>query len=119
MARIVHSRRLIALLAAYVVALQALLLPLTVAAGATFEPHLCASASSTDGAPAPLNQDSVCPCAAGCGMHCCAQVLAVPPQAVAMPRLAYVATALAQPMFDRAASSAHFGAQRARGPPLA
>jgi hypothetical protein len=118
MVRTVHSRRLIALVAAYVVALQALLLPLTIAAGATFEPHLCAAASA-DGAPPPLSHDSVCPCAAGCGMHCCAQALAVPPQAVSLHGPASEATALGLPVFGRAAPSAHFGAQRARGPPLA
>lgn len=114
----VSSRRLIALLAAYVVALQALLLPLTIAAGATFEPHLCA-ASSADGAPPPLSHDSVCPCAAGCGMQCCAQILAVPPQDVSLRGPASEATALALPEFGRAVAPAQFGAQRARGPPLA
>ena len=100
------------------VALQALLLPLTIAAGATFEPHLCAAASA-DGAPPPVSHDSVCPCAAGCGMHCCAQVLAVPPQAVSLRGPASEATPLVLPWFERGAMPAQFGAQRARGPPLA
>jgi hypothetical protein len=74
----VHARRLIALAAAYVIALQAALLPLSVAAGSPFTASLCAAASSADGSSAPAGHDSGCPCAAGCGMQCCAQMLAAP-----------------------------------------
>lgn len=73
-----RSRRVIALFAAYVVALQALLLPLSVAAG-PFMSSLCAAAMSADGSPTPAGHDSGCPCAASCGTHCCAQTLASPP----------------------------------------
>jgi hypothetical protein len=75
-----RSRRVIALAAAYVVALQALLLPLSVAAGGPFESSLCAAATSVDGLPSPAGHDSGCPCAAGCGTQCCVQTLAGPPQ---------------------------------------
>ena len=119
MVRTVRSRRLIALLAAYVVALQALLLPLTVAAGATFEASLCTASATTDGAPPPASHDGPCPCAAGCGMHCCAQVLAAPPQAVSVRGPASALTVLARPLFDRVVLPAHLSLQRARGPPLA
>lgn len=117
MVRTTPTRRLMALFAAYVVALQVLLLPLTVAAGATFEPGLCNAGA--DGAPAPAGHDNGCGCAAGCGLHCCAQALAVPPQAVALVGPASVTAAPALPGFERAVRPAHFGSQRARGPPLA
>jgi hypothetical protein len=76
----IRSQRIIALIAAYVVALQALLLPLSVAAGSPFTTSLCAAAASADGAPSPSNHDSGCPCAAGCGMQCCAQTFVGPTQ---------------------------------------
>jgi hypothetical protein len=72
------SRRVIALVAAYVVALQALLLPLSVAAGPVIGDTRCsASAGQTQ---SPAGSDTGCPCAAGCGMQCCAQSLAGSPQ---------------------------------------
>jgi hypothetical protein len=89
-----RSRRLVALAAAYVVALQALLLPMSVAAGGALDSSLCTAAISVDGAPAPASHDTGCPCAAGCGMQCCVQALAGPPpgmvalgltHAIAMP----------------------------------
>jgi hypothetical protein len=88
MRKLIPSRRLIALLAAYVVALQALLLPLTVAAGAAFDQGLCVSAAS-GGAPSPTkspaSHDTGCACAAGCGMQCHAPALA------GAPSIAFVA----------------------------
>jgi len=89
-----QSRRLVALAAAYVVALQALLLPLSVAAGGAFDSSLCTAAMSVDGSPSPAGHDTGCPCAAGCGTQCCMQTLAGPPpvmvafgltRAIAMP----------------------------------
>jgi hypothetical protein len=79
-----RSRRIIALIAAYVVALQALLLPLSVAAGGPFESSLCAAAAPVDHAPSPAGHDSGCPCAAGCGTQCCVQTLAGPPVVVTL-----------------------------------
>jgi hypothetical protein len=75
----VRSRRIIALTAAYVVALQALLLPLSVAAGSALAGSVCASSAGQTQAPA--GDDTGCPCAAGCGMQCFAQVLPASPQA--------------------------------------
>ena len=72
-------RRLVALAAAYVIALQVLLLPLSVAAGSVFDFSLCTAAPLADGSPAPGGNDTSCPCTAGCGMPCCVPVLAVPP----------------------------------------
>ncbi|MGA2565961.1 MAG: hypothetical protein ABSF41_03945 [Pseudolabrys sp.] len=80
MSKTVRARHIIALVAAYVVALQALLLPLSVAAASPFKTSLCAAAMSANGAPSPASHDSGCPCAAGCGMQCCAQTFVGPPQ---------------------------------------
>lgn len=68
MSRSSRSRRLIALFAAYVVALQGLLLPLTVAAFAAPENVLCTAAGERS--PPTSGHDSGCVCAAGCGMQC-------------------------------------------------
>ena len=66
--------------AAYVVALQALLLPLSVAVGSPLDLNLCAAASSVDSSQAPASHQSGSPCAAGCGMQCAIHALAGPPQ---------------------------------------
>src|ERR1035441_10416248 len=75
-----RTRRVIALAAAYVVALQALLLPLSAAVGGPFESSLCAAAAPVDHASSPAGPDSGCPCAAGCGTQCCVQTYVGPPQ---------------------------------------
>ena len=82
MSKSLRRRHFIALAAAYVVALQALLLllPLSVAAGSPFHSSLCAAAAAPDGSPQPTGHDGGCPCAAGCGTQCCVQSLAGPPQ---------------------------------------
>ena len=80
MSKSLRCRHVIALAAAYVVALQALLLPLSVAAGSPFHSSLCAAAAATDGSPQPTGHDGGCPCAAGCGTQCCVQSLFGPPQ---------------------------------------
>ncbi len=67
-------------MAAYLVALQALLLPLSVVAAAPFLMRHCTSVSVA-GNEGPVGQ-SGCPCAAGCGMQCCAQALLAPPPVV-------------------------------------
>ncbi|MGH6665146.1 MAG: hypothetical protein ACREB2_09640 [Pseudolabrys sp.] len=82
-----RPRRIVALAAAYVVALQALLLPLSIAAGGPFGASLCAATISVAGAPSPASRDSGCPCAAGCGTQCCVQTLADPPQVTFLPGL--------------------------------
>src|ERR1700757_3916480 len=68
MPSLIPSRRLIALLAAYVVALQALLLPLTIAAHPILDGSLCASATA-DGGPPPAGHDSGCPAPAARSRH--------------------------------------------------
>jgi hypothetical protein len=113
-----RSRRIVALLAAYVVALQALLLPLSVAAGAGFDTGICVS-SSSEGSPHPAGHDDGCGCAAGCGMQCCAQSLAAPPQitvALGFTRAEALIPALA---LEPAARPSPKGPQVPRAPPAA
>jgi len=92
MHRISPSRRVFALLAAYVVVLQALLLPLTVAAGAHFDSAICVTSAPAGGGE-PASHDPGCGCAAGCGIHCHAQAMGEPPHAfdASLPAFATVA----------------------------
>jgi hypothetical protein len=55
------------------VALQALLLPLSIAAGSPFTSSNCTT--SVEGSQPPGSHETICPCAAGCGMQCCIHVL--------------------------------------------
>lgn len=113
------SKRVIGLLAAYLVALQALLLPLSMPAAAQVG-GLCISAQD-DGGPAqqPSGHDQGCPCAAGCAMQCHAPALAAgaaarmpaPPVVIAIV-LVPAPPASPIPPFAR-------GAQMPRGPPAA
>lgn len=107
------TRRIVALIAAYVVALQALLLPLSVAAGSPFQASPCSEASGG----APVQHDTGCPCAAGCGMQCCVQSLLGPPQTgVALHRTGV--TVVAQPvMFVSVVRIAHRSPHSPRAPP--
>jgi hypothetical protein len=73
-----RSRRWIALIAAYVVALQAVLLPLSVAAAGPFASSPCSAHTTNNGAPSPADGQSGCPCAGGCGMLCCAHAVLAP-----------------------------------------
>ncbi len=117
MSKSIRPRRIIALIAAYVVALQALLLPLSMAAASPFATSLCAAAS--DGSShAPVGHDSGCPCAAGCGMQCCAQTLAGPPQAISV-RLGVTRTTTMLPALalEPVARSVDRGPQIPRAPP--
>lgn len=72
MRKLAPARRLFILAAAYLVVLQAVLLPLAVAAGSPFANSLCLSSSEAGHSPAAPNTG--CACAAGCGM-CCAPAL--------------------------------------------
>jgi hypothetical protein len=110
------SRRLIGLAAAYLVALQAFILPLslpTAAAGA-----LCLSLADHS-APAPAGGDHGCPCAAGCGMQCHATALS--PGATASlpaprPRVAAVLAPLPR---TQSSGLSTRGPHMPRGPPAA
>ncbi|MFN3657857.1 MAG: hypothetical protein ACK4UO_11435 [Pseudolabrys sp.] len=114
----VRSRRLLALLAAYVVVLQALLLPLSVAAGALTGDEICSAAAADSGRQSG-SHDGACACAAGCGMQCCAQALGTPPAAQTVP-IANEAGILASPAgLDIPRPLADDGGYAARAPPAA
>lgn len=72
------SRRWIALIAAYVVALQAVLLPLSALAAGPFDASICSAHMTRDSAPLPAQSQSGCPCAAGCGTLCCGHAALAP-----------------------------------------
>ena len=78
MTKTVRTRHIVTLIAAYTVALQALLLPLSVAAAGPFAAALCITADT--GSPQP-GHDTGCPCAAGCGTQCCSTQLTAAPAA--------------------------------------
>jgi hypothetical protein len=116
----IRTRRLIALLAAYVVALQALLLPLTVAAGASFDGSLCSAVSSVESGHQPAGHDTGCPCAAGCGMQCAAHSLAGPPPVASAVRAQTRFSMIApEPAIEATLQPARRSPQAARAPPLA
>jgi hypothetical protein len=120
MSKSVRTRRLIALAAAYVVALQALLLPLSMAAAANpFLSSLCAAAASDSGSHAPTGHDSGCPCAAGCGMQCCVQTLAGPPPVTVMPGLTRAIVMKPAPAIEPVVRLADRSPQVPRAPPAA
>jgi hypothetical protein len=117
MRRGVPARRIIALLAAYLVAAQALLLPLTLAAGAALPGAICAA--SSERGPAPAGGDTGCPCAAGCGMACCVQTLAGAPQVFAVIERSFVRGAVPAPVQAPQARPPENGPHSARAPPAA
>ena len=65
------TRRLIALAAAYVVAAQATLLPLSIAAASPMLTSICVSVADGAGHQ-PGDTGNGCGCAAACGVQCCA-----------------------------------------------
>jgi len=103
--------------AAYVVALQTLLLPLTVIASDPFAVTLC-STLSADGNPSPLKSDMPCACASGCGMQCCVPALASPPSAtVAIDRI-QLAILAPKAIAEIPGYVSWRGSQNPRAPPL-
>jgi hypothetical protein len=113
------SRRMIALVAAYVVALQALLLPLSVASGAAIDSSVCATATSAAGSQPPASHDTGCACAAGCGMQCCGQALASPPEIVVALRLTRARALVLPPAIEPFVRPPEKGPQIPRAPPAA
>jgi len=106
-------RPVIALIAAYVLALQALLLPLSVAA-APFAGGLCAAAQTNDGVP---GHTTGCPCAAGCGTHCCGAALTMPPADGVRLIVTSFKAARPAPIFIPAARAFRRSPQIPRAPP--
>jgi hypothetical protein len=113
------SGRLIGLLAAYGVAAQVMLLPLSLPPAPAFAASLCRS--DDGGAPAqPAGHDHGGPCCAGCGLQCHVPALAGDPQVAqpAAPRLR-VGAILAPAPFEPAVRSSLRTPQVPRGPPAA
>lgn len=116
MSKTIRPRRIIALIAAYVVALQALLLPLSMAAASPFATSLCAAAS--DGSShAPVGHDSGCPCAGGCGMQCYAQTFVGPAQMVIAHGVTAAVTLTPVPALGPIIRVAYRSPQIPRAPP--
>jgi len=109
------SRRLIGLLAAYLVALPALILPLSMPATAAAA-SLCATEHG-----APAGHGQACPCAAVCGMQCPAPAPALASgEASPLPALQWHAVAVLEPQALVAApAQAIRKPQLPRGPPAA
>ncbi len=112
-------RQIIALAATYVVVLQALLLPLAVAAAGPMRDGLCLTSGTNTPTSKPAQHDAGCGCAAGCGTQCCGQGLigAVPASLAAVLTGFSVLT----PAFalEAAAQAAPRGPQIPRAPPAA
>jgi hypothetical protein len=111
--------RLIGVLAAYLVALQAVVVPLSIAPTAAFAGSLCLSDHSSDPARPPAGHDQNCPCCAGCGLLCHAPALAGD-TADLFPALRLRAAIIVVPALVAAAPRPAIPfAQMARGPPAA
>jgi hypothetical protein len=119
MSEFFRSRRIIALAAAYLVALQALLLPLSVAAGVAPDFSLCAAAASVASPQSDAGHPTGCPCAAGCGMQCCVHALTGPPQTLIALGLTQAGALLPPPAIDPVIRAAVRSPQLARAPPAA
>jgi hypothetical protein len=104
-------------IAAYMVALQAVLLPLSVAAAAPFATSRCAPVSDA-GNDSPVSQ-SVCPCASGCGMQCCAHALALPAPIVFGAAHAYAGAAAREVLLFGVVRPVTHCPQIPRAPPFA
>ena len=112
-----RSRRVIALVAAYVVALQALAVAAVGGGRRPFKSSLCAAATSVDGSPSPAGHDSGCPCAAGCGTQCCVQTLAGPPVATVTRDLTRAIAMAPAPAIEPIVRVADRSPQIPRAPP--
>ncbi|MGN6570872.1 MAG: hypothetical protein ACTHLO_05610 [Pseudolabrys sp.] len=111
------SRSLIALAAAYLVALQALILPLSLPADAAAHAGgLCITAPEGS---APAGQDHGCPCAAGCGMQCHAPALGAGASAHLPVLRLTIAAVLAPAPLTHPPAPVIRGPQMPRGPPAA
>ncbi len=104
----------IAFVAACVVALQALLLPLSVAAAGPFDTAICVSHLDNS---APVTP-SGCPCAAGCGMPCCVHALATPAPVVTGAAQPYAAAMVPEARLDGVVRLVSRNPQIPRAPPL-
>jgi hypothetical protein len=114
-----RARPTIALVAAYVIALQALLLPLSVAVGGAPFFSLCSARTSAASSQSPAGHQDGCPCAGGCGMQCCVYTLARLPQSVTIIGLTQIGLLLAPAALEPVIRPAAQSPQVARAPPVA
>ncbi len=114
-----RSGPFIALAAAYVIALQALLLPLSVAVGGSPLFSLCSSGASVASSQSPAGHQTGCPCAAGCGMQCCVHAFAGTPQTRIPLGVTQVGALLPPLALEPVVRPAPRGPQLARAPPAA
>ena len=113
-----RSRRWIALVAAYVVGLQAVLLPLSVAAAGPFSTNPCSAHAANGGTP-PVNGQNGCPCAAGCGALCCAPAILAPePVIAAIEAREFGPTPTPRLLLASLARAPDWCPQAPRGPPV-
>jgi hypothetical protein len=117
MADSTRSQVIIALFAAYVVALQALFLPLSVAAWPFAGSGLCQSAVSIGGS-GPAGHENGCPCAAGCGVQCCAQNTLLPPQIAVSFVVTQVVASTPAHFVEPVPQPSNFGPHAPRAPPV-
>lgn len=113
------SRRMIGLLAAYLVALQALILPVSMPPTAALADSLCLTESAGGPAQHPAGHDHGCPCCAGCGMQCASPALADAPLALPLPPQAVVVAAAVPAPLGMTPRPAPRSPQMPRGPPSA
>ena len=119
MGKSVRPRRLIALAAAYVVALQALLLPLSVAAGGPFAGSLCASAVAADGSSRRWVTTKAAPAPPVAACSAARRRFAGPPQVVAAFGVARFVTLTPPPAFALVVRLTARSPQIPRAPPAA
>jgi hypothetical protein len=110
------ARRVIAVIAAYSIALQAFM-PLASLAAAPLS-AICASAA-TPAVPPPVTHDAGCACAAGCGMQCCgALALPTPDGDGIAAQFGLVPTRLSLRPAQQSPSSPRYAVQAPRPPPV-
>lgn len=112
-------RRLIGLFAAYLVALQALVLPLSMPPTAAISGSLCLTQRPGDPGRHPADHDHGCPCCAGCGMQCHAPALALAPPVPVLAQQPRVVAVLLPPPPWMPPPPAFRAPQVPRGPPAA
>jgi hypothetical protein len=110
-----RSRPVVALVAAYVVALQALLLPFSVAAAGPLFAVLCSGSVSDQGPVAPAGHAAAC---AGCGMQCGSVAALPPPEPGIAPADRWTFTGRHAPVLVAAVAAPHRGPQIPRAPPF-
>ena len=113
-----RPRRACALILAYVVALQALLLPLSAVAGASLGNSLCVAASA-DNSKGSDSDERGYACGAVCGVNCCAPILDVPRSVVIAVDLGNARPLAPIFAFTKPVQSLAKGPQIPRAPPLA